>query len=386
MIDATDESVSADVAAARADEAFIKDFVSRGAGGDGNTSVHDTPSGLPKKAEPKAEKPEKAEPKEPKAKPAPLAEILDEEPEEHPDDQESPDSEDESPTLPDDEDTDVEDPTDDEPEHPETDSEAASDELGTSKKAFDDALESQGVSVAKLLADVPEAFRPLLEKKAKELQAGFTKARQADREQFRDTVSLRAEMRLLRERPADVIVEKILKDPKLAEAINAKLDQLDKMDQLDGTPGSAGAAHQESVKRARDTAVTAEQSVAQQADTDARRIDAITQAGKRAARAAGVPFEAGVEDAIAARLALGQLTITAAEIEQIAQEKAAVWQRSTRAVAREATKQYAKQKAKDRRTGGLKVKPNAGGAAAPSGQKGPATDDEFVAYMRDKYK
>ena len=374
----SDENVGLDVIAAREDEAFIKDFVARGAGGDGSDTTDDTPSGLPKKAEPKAEKKEpkaesKAEPKEKK----PVAEIPHADDAEHPED--DPDSDEDADDLADedaDEGTDA-------AEHPAADSD---DDPEKDKKDFTAALEAQGVSFTKLLEGVPDEYRPLFEKKAKELQAGFTKARQADREQFKDTVSLRAEMRLMKDRPADVIVEQILKDPKLAEAINAKLDQLDKMDQLDGKPGAAASAHQESVKRARETAVTAETTQAQQVDTEARRVDAITQQAVRAARAAGVPFQAGVEDAIAAQLALGHLDITEAEIVQIAREKAAVWERSTRAVRREATKDYAKNKAKDRRTAGLKVSPNAGaGAAAPSGKAGPTNDDEFVAYMREKY-
>ena len=368
------ETVGLDVIADREDEAFIKDFVARGAGGDGSSTVEDTPSDLPKKAKGES----KAEPKEPKkeSKSTPVDETPTDEDEEHPAD--ALDSE----AEPDDLDDEEAGEGAADPEHPDADSET---QRATEKKTFTDALEAQGVSSTKLLADVPDEFRPLLEQKVKELQAGFTKARQADREQFKDTVSLRAEMRLLGERPADVIVEKILKDPTLAEKINAKLDQLDKMDQLDGTPGAAASAHQESVKRARETAVTTEQSVAVKADTEARRIEAITQAGIRAARAAGVPFQAGVEDAIAARLALGHLDITEDDIRKIAEEKAAVWERSTRAVRREATKDYAKNKAKDRRTAGLKVKPNAGVVAAPSGKGTPTNDDDFVAYMRDKY-
>ena len=291
----------------------------------------------------------------------------------------------------DDDDTDLDAEPADEGSEPDEDAEHPADSAPTAvptadaAKAFTTALEAQGVNVAKLLEDVPAEFRPILEKKAKELQAGFTKARQADREQFKDTVTLRAEMRLMKERPADLIVEQILKSPALAEQINAKLDQLDKMDQLDGKAGAAASAHQESVKRARETAVTAEQTAAVAADTEARHIDAITQAGIRAARAAGVPFQAGVEDAIAAQLALGNLNITVEDITKIAQEKAAVWERSTRAVRREATKDYAKNKAKARRTAGLPIPPGAGSAAAPQAKVGPQNDDEFVAHMRDKY-
>jgi hypothetical protein len=371
----TDGHVGLDVVADREDEAFIKDFVSRGAGGDGGDTSDDTPSGVPKKAEPK---------KEPKREPKKEAPVVDETPTEddteHPDD--APDSDEDS-TDPDDDaiEDDDEDDTD-AAEHPDTDS---APRVAAEKKAFTDALETQGVSFAKVLEDVPEEYRPIFEKKAKELQAGFTKARQMDREQFKDVVSLRAEMQLMKDRPADLIVEQILRNPALAEQINGKLDQLDKMDQLDGKAGSAAQAHQESVKRAREGAVTSAQAAAAKADTDARRIDAITQEGMRAARAAGVPFQAGVEDAIAAQLALGNLAITKEQIAQIAGEKAAVWDRSTRAVRREATKEYARAKAKDRRTAGLKVKPNAGNSAGPPAKTGPTTDDEFVAHMRDKY-
>lgn len=374
----SDNTVGLDVIADREDEAFIKDFVSRGAGGDGRDTSADTPSGLPTSGSASRVDPKPDTKPDTKQNHTVDVEIPDEDDEEHPDADTDPDS-DEDATDPDDDLTDANRPDE---EHPATDSARA---VATETKTFVEALEGQGVSLTKLLADVPEAYRPLIEKKAKELQAGFTKARQADREQFKDTVVLRAEMRLLRERPADVIVEKILRDPKLAEAINAKLDQLDKMDQLDGTPGVAGSAHQESVKRARETAVSTEQTEAVKAETDARRIDAITQAGRRAAQTAGVPFDAGVEDAIAAQLALGHINITMDEITAIAAAKAAVWQRSARAVRREATKDYAKNKAKDRRTGGLKVRPNTGSLAAPAGKAGPGNDDEFVAYMRDKY-
>ncbi len=348
------EAVGLDVLRDREDEKFIASF------------MKDAPKDAPKEP--------KAAPKEAKAE---VKEVV---AEEVPDDEAPAGDEPEHPDEESDSGDVADDLTDAEPEEVAEESDAGETKsvpVTDAAQEFADALDEQGVSLT--LDDIPEAHRPIVEKKIKDLVAGFTRARTADREQFKDTIQLRAEMRLLKERPADVIVERILRDPALAEAINAKLDQLDKMDQLDGKPGTSALAHQETVKRARESAVTAEESHAKQADTEARRIDAITAAGMRAAKAAGVPFQAGVEDAIAAQLALGHIDITMAEITKIAQEKAAVWERSTRAVRREATKGYVKRKVADRETGGLQIKPGSGTAAAPGAKAGPKNDDEFTA-------
>lgn len=254
-----------------------------------------------------------------------------------------------------------------EDDSPDSDADAeGEDDAPADRAAAEAAARALGVTID----DLPPEARPLVEKRLREINAGFTKLRQKDREEI---TTLKAEQRFQQERPADFVVSLLRAHPQLADEVNAKLDE------LDGSP-TAREAHDIVVRDARAKALGAEHDALTAAAAQARRATEIEDAAKTAARRAGVPFTMGVEDAVAAHVAIHG-DIAAADIERIAAEKARAYQASMRAVRREQSKSLAKQKVQDRKSAGLKVKPGTGAAPAPGALPTPTTDEDFITQM-----
>lgn len=235
---------------------------------------------------------------------------------------------------------------------------------------FQAALEAEGASVS--LEDIPEEARPKVAKKLKDLEAGFTRAMQGLRGDQKAASSFRAEERFRKEKPADFIVSMLLENPDLAEQVN------DRVGELEGNK-TAVEGHKALVEKARREASAAEDGEAAKAQERESRIDHYIKVGRAAARAAGVPFDMGVEEGIAARIALSEDgTITEAEIRKIAASKAAVYQRQLRQDRRDRSGKYVDQKVADRKKAGLKVKPGKGSAPAPAARALAKNDQEFI--------
>ncbi len=241
-------------------------------------------------------------------------------------------------------------------------------EVSAEEAAFQAALEEDGVTLK--VEDLPKEAQPLVKKTLKDMAAGFTRKTQELAEGLKEVRQFRAEERFRKEHTADFIVAMLRDKPGLADEVNGIIED---------TEGNATAiaGHQAVVEKKRRTAAEAEAKATDDAEEKGKRVDRIIHVGRVAARAAGVPFDMGVEEGIAAHLAIhGE--ITEAEIRKIAQSKAAIYQRQLRQDKREKSGKYAKDKVADRKRAGLKVKPNRGVAALPGGKKLPKTDQEFI--------
>jgi hypothetical protein len=243
-------------------------------------------------------------------------------------------------------------------------------EVEVTDEAFAAAMQAERASVS--LEDVPEAARPIVQKKIKDLEAGFTRTMQKVRADQKDAIAIKAEARFQAERPDDFIVQMLLAKPELMEQVNAKLNE------FDASP-TAREAHGVVVERAREKALAAENDVLAKAEANEKRAADIVRMGKAAARAAKVPWEAGVEANIAAHLAINS-DITEADIRAIAADTAKLWNKALREQGRTKSQEYVAAKVQDRKAG-LTVRPSTGTAPAPSARPVPKNDDEFIAQF-----
>lgn len=238
--------------------------------------------------------------------------------------------------------------------------------------AFKKALAEEGVEVK--LEDIPEEARPIVQRKLKDLERGFHAKMRELAEDRKAARAFKAEERFRSEHPADYIVSLLMEKDGLSEAVNERIEQMqDNRTALEG--------HRAIVEEGRRKAADAEAKADNQAESDAKshaqRVDNYERWGRAAARAAGVPFEAGVEEAIAARLAIGE-ELTQDDIRGIAKQKATIFKRSIRERNRGRSDEYVKGKVADRKKAGLRVKPGAGRAPSPAAKKVASSDQEFI--------
>lgn len=112
-----------------------------------------------------------------------------------------------------DEETDPDDPGEEEETEPGTDDEEEEEELdGDFRRAAGRA------SLPLTLDDIPEEARPLVKKRLKEVEAGFTRA-------MMDARSYRAEEKFRKEHPVDFIAEMLAADPDLEARVSAELEK-----------------------------------------------------------------------------------------------------------------------------------------------------------------
>lgn len=245
------------------------------------------------------------------------------------------------------------------------------DEPVVTDEAFQAAMAAERASLS--LDGVPEEARPVVQKKIKDLEAGFTRSMQKLAAERKAAAEARAEARFQQERPVDFITELLVSRPELMDQVNAKLSE------FEASP-TAREAHGVIVERAREKARTVEQeALAAEAAKEAKALE-VTRMAKAAARAAGVPWEMGVEAKVAAHLAIHG-DITEAEVRDIATDAARVWKRHLREQERTKANAYVQEKVKDRKTAGLVVKPASGAAPTPAPRPTPKTDDEFIAQF-----
>lgn len=245
--------------------------------------------------------------------------------------------------------------------------------------AFEKAMAEQGIKVA--IEELPEAARPLIKKTLSDMNKGFTTKMQEVSAELKAARTFRAEERFRKEKPADFIFAMLAEHPDVALQVNKLIEQT-----TDNETALAG--HKALVENARRSAQDAEERAVSRAE-EARQIESeILAMGHAAAKAHGVPFEAGVADGIATAILLEtQLAtqekrearrITKEQILSIAKQKAAVYDNLKRQLARDRSGKYVSDKIQDRKAG-LTIKPGSGGEApAPGPKKIPKNDEEFV--------
>lgn len=239
---------------------------------------------------------------------------------------------------------------------------------------FREAMERHGGELD--LATLPAGIRPVVEKKIKNLEAGFTRAMQEVRAGQKASQQDQAELRFQRERPADFIVAQLLANPEIAEAVNAKLEEMERSTM-------AREHHGVIVEHARASALKAVEAEQAAKEQQAQRSTEVERIARAAADAYAVPFDFGVEDKVAAHVAIHG-DIDEPTIRRIAKEQATKYQAIVRAQTREQSKTYVQQKVADRRTAGLTVKPGSGMSPQPAGRAKPSSDDEFIAEFASR--
>jgi len=220
------------------------------------------------------------------------------------------------------------------------------------------------------LDDVPAAARPLVERKIKDLERGWNRIVREVRTDQTAALTFRAEERFRRENPVEFLVSMLLEKPELAEQFNQRIEE------MEGNQ-TAVKGHAALVEKARSEARKAEETERQAADEGRQRVERAIASGRAAAKAAGVPFDMGVEDAIAAHMAVhGQ--IDDATITAIAKAKADVLQNRLRQERRDRSGKYVAAKVQDRKQAGLRVKPGAGVSPGVGSKRMPKNDEEFA--------
>lgn len=238
-------------------------------------------------------------------------------------------------------------------------------------EAFQAAMAAERAPLS--LDAIPEEARPIVQKKMKDLEAGFTRTMQKLGAERKEIAAVKAERRFQEERPDDYIVTLLLSQPDLMARVNRKLDE------IEGSP-AAREAHGIVVERAREKALADEEKELEREKRDLKRATEIVTMGRAAAKAAGVPFEMGVEADIAAYLKInGEITET--EIRSIASEKARIWKAELRKNERLGRDKYVAEKVTDRRKAGLAVRPSTGATPAPTPAPVARNDDEFIAQF-----
>lgn len=210
---------------------------------------------------------------------------------------------------------------------------------------FAEALTKQGVPVS--LDDLPDEARPLVQKKLKDLERGFTKAMQEARGYRVEKAEFDAERRYQTEKPEQYFADKLLADPKLIERVNEEIQKRD-------VP-----AYREAVAKERETdqklaKVTAAEQVERELALSARadHVEAHTQA---VAKAAGIPF-AFVEEAVALAIS-GNPEMSDADVTRIVTEKAKVYKQHIGANKGAAKRELTKTIASDAKTAGIPAVP-----------------------------
>jgi hypothetical protein len=241
--------------------------------------------------------------------------------------------------------------------------------------AFQAAMAAEHASLS--LDALPEAARPIVQKKIKDLESGWHNSMRKLAADRKDIATVKAEERFRTERPDDFVVTMLLADPTLMDRVNAKLDE------VTASP-TAREAHGVVVERAREKAKAAEFAALDAEKARGKRAAEVEKIGRAASTAVQVPYElAGVEAMIAAHIAI-KGEITEPEIKGIVAERATLWKKHLREQDRLKAGKYASDKAKDIRTAGLAVRPATGTTPAPSAGPKPTTDDEFVAMFAAK--
>ncbi|HWF42613.1 MAG TPA: hypothetical protein VN683_11075 [Acidothermaceae bacterium] len=253
---------------------------------------------------------------------------------------------------------------------PEATEETPAEETAEEKPDEDDAAEDgaldpefqaqAGKHIPMSIDDVPEAARPMVQKRLKEMEAGFTRAMQEQRAYRKEAAEFQAEKAFLKDRPVDWVVDQFQKNPTLYQQV---LEELTKMEE----PRYAEARR---INREAEEKLAKIEAREQQEQHDAfqvevQRLDALTF---DVAKEEGVPYDF-VQDGIEAlthRLAKSENRLPRPdELKALIATKAQSYRRTVGAVRGAKTKDYAKIKAEQSKTAGLKGKPGSQPAPRP---------------------
>ena len=256
------------------------------------------------------------------------------------------------------------------------DGEDAGDEDAEVEKEKKDETDPEFIEAAKkhsvpvTLDDLPEEARPLVQKKLKDMERGFTKAMQEARSYRAERAAFEAETKQL----DHFIADKIASDPTLIDKINAEVKRRENPDYLEALELRRQAAKDKA------DADASKQQQAEQANQE--RGEYLESYTASQAKEAGVPF-AFVEEAVALAVTLNK-GITDDEIKEIVAKKAKVYKQHIGATKGAKTRELVKDKARDAKNAGLKDVPAAVARNSASRQSATGDDTPRTMTLREK--
>lgn len=242
----------------------------------------------------------------------------------------------------------------------ETGDESAEEAAPTDDKLDPEFVATAGKTIPMSVDDLPEAARPLVQKRLKEMEAGFTRAMQEQRAYRKQEAEFNAEKRFLADRPVDWIVDQFQKNPTLLSQVQEELTRMEEPRYAEARRLNRDADQKLAKIEARE-----EQEKHEALQTEVQRLDTLTF---EVAKTEGVPYDF-VQDSIEAlthRLAKAENRLPRAdELTALIASKAQSYRRTVGAVRGAKTKDYAKMKAEQSKTAGLKGKPGSQPAPRP---------------------
>ncbi|MEO6566766.1 MAG: hypothetical protein ABIO63_12145 [Casimicrobiaceae bacterium] len=232
------------------------------------------------------------------------------------------------------------------------------------------------------LDDLPKEARPIVAKRLKDMEAGYTRAMQEAREYRKEKATLDSEKEYRTSNPDQWLADFIEQHPTVIDRVNEELAKR-------ADPTYAQAHAKTRAADAKEAALNAERQEMEerrQVEHEAHiavRTEYVTNYTEASAKRNGIPLEL-VEEAIAAAImASDDKDITDAEIERIVAAKAKVVNRLTGAAKGAKTKEYAKGKAQDARQAATPPKSGSPLTDTPAPKK-PANLEEAINAALDR--
>lgn len=195
------------------------------------------------------------------------------------------------------------------------------------------------------LDDIPVEARPLVEKKLKDMERGFTRAMQEARQYRQEKAQVDQDTKYRTENPDIWLADYIGQHPEVIDKVNSELEK-----RADPTYAEAQAMKRDAAKaQAEANAVTASQAEAYRQE----RIEHVSDYVETKAKDAGVPTKF-IESAVAAAILSkpeSERDISDAEIDSIIEDYGKEYRKAVGVVKANKTKEYAKAKAADAKGG-----------------------------------
>lgn len=256
----------------------------------------------------------------------------------------------------------------DDDEEPESGPESQQESADETDPEFVEAAKKHAVPVT--LDDLPEEARPLVQKKLKDMERGFTKAMQEARQYRAEKAAFDAEVKNL----DHFVADRVTADPSLIDKINAEIEKRKNPDYVE-----ALELRKQAAKDRAETDASKQQQAEQAQHERGEYLESYTATQ---AKAAGVPF-AFVEEAVALAVTLNK-NITDDEISEIVAKKAKVYKQHIGATKGAKTRELVKDKASDAKNAGLKDVPATVARSQASRQSATGTDTQRPMTLREK--
>lgn len=237
--------------------------------------------------------------------------------------------------------------------------------------------------------DLPEAARPLVAKRLKEMESGFTRLMQKQAEFRQERRQFQVEERYRATHKVEWLTQELMKDPDLEAQVAEQLEKLRDESPYREAAGVLAKDHrakaakdiadQEAEERKEEEARAREDR--EQAEWIAERGSKVEALAKKACTKFGIQFDRGVEAAIAYEISESeQGDIDDERIRDIVEEMAAERGRSKRAVAREERKRIVQGKT-DAQRRASPIRPGQGRAGGTTNRSGkePTLEQQMTA-------